>query len=92
LLKWKIYSEYGGKKIFPLDKTKKVCYSDKALTNPFMIISRDQLADLQGMQEDMASHFTDENFPISGETYWTCVQALAEAKLAELRGELIYEA
>ena len=42
------------------------------------------------MQEDMAEHFTDENFPISGETYWTCVECLATAKLAELRGELIY--
>jgi hypothetical protein len=54
-----------------------------------MFISRESLKDLQGMHEDMASHFTDENFPISGETYWTCVQCLAEAKLAELRGELV---
>jgi hypothetical protein len=53
-----------------------------------MMISRDSLNDLREMQEDMAEHFTDENFPISGETYWTCVQCLAEAKLAELRGEL----
>lgn len=56
-----------------------------------MIISRDVLNDLRGIQEDMAEHFVDENFPISGETYWTCVQCLAEAKLAELRGELIYD-
>jgi hypothetical protein len=56
-----------------------------------MIISRDVLDDLRGMQEDMAEHFADENFPISGETYWTCVQCLAEAKLAELRGELVYD-
>lgn len=56
---------------------------------PFiMLIQRSQLKDLQEIQEDMAEHFTDENFPISGETYWTCVQCLAEAKLAELRGEL----
>jgi hypothetical protein len=54
-----------------------------------MQISREQLKDLQGMKEDMASHFTDENFPISGETYWTCVECLATAKLAELRGELV---
>jgi hypothetical protein len=53
-----------------------------------MIITRTVLADLRELQEDMAAHFTDENFPISGETYWTCVQALAEAKLAELRGEI----
>jgi hypothetical protein len=54
-----------------------------------MQISRESLNDLRALQEDMAEHFTDENFPISGETYWTCVQCLAEAKLAELRGELV---
>jgi hypothetical protein len=53
-----------------------------------MMIDRGTLTDLREMQEDMAEHFTDENFPVSGETYWTCVQCLAEAKLAELRGEL----
>jgi hypothetical protein len=56
-----------------------------------MKISRDSLNELRGIQEDIASHFTEEHFPISGETYWTCVQCLAEAKLAELRGELVYE-
>lgn len=56
---------------------------------PKMQISRETLNDLRALQEDMAEHFTDENFPISGETYWTCVQCLAEAKLAELRGELV---
>ena len=48
-----------------------------------MMITRPTLTNLQEMQEDMAEYFTDENFPISGETYWTCVQCLAEAKLAE---------
>lgn len=56
-----------------------------------MQISRETLKNLQEMQEDMSEYFTDENFPISGETYWTCVQCLAEAKLAELRGEIAYE-
>ena len=56
-----------------------------------MVIDRGTLTDLREMQEDMAEHFTDENFPISGETYWTCVECLASAKLAELRGELVYE-
>lgn len=55
---------------------------------PIMQINRETLQELREMQEDVASHFTDENFPISGETYWTCVQCFAEAKLAELRGEL----
>jgi len=53
-----------------------------------MIIDRDTLTDLRELHEDMAAHFVDENFPISGETYWTCVECLAMAKLAELRGEL----
>jgi hypothetical protein len=55
-----------------------------------MKIDRQILKNLQELQEDTAGHFTDENFPISGETYWTCVQCLAEAKLAELRGEIAY--
>ena len=53
-----------------------------------MIIDRDTLTDLRELHEDMAAHFVDENFPISGETYWTCVECIAMAKLAELRGEL----
>ena len=53
-----------------------------------MMIDRDTLTDLREMQEDIASHFVDENFPVSGETYWTCVECFAIAKLAELRGEL----
>jgi len=55
-----------------------------------MRITRDQLTALQELQEDMAEHFTHENFPISGKTYWTCVEALATTKLAELRGEVVY--
>jgi hypothetical protein len=54
-----------------------------------MFISKETNLELIKLQEDMASYFTDEFFPISGETYWTCVQCLAEAKLAELRGELL---
>jgi hypothetical protein len=54
-----------------------------------MMIDRDTLTDLRELHEDMAAHFVDENFPISGETYWTCVECLATTKLAELRGELI---
>ena len=55
-----------------------------------MQITRDQLQSLREMNEDIAEYFTDHNFPISGETYWTCVECLAQAKLAELRGELVY--
>lgn len=56
-----------------------------------MKISREQLQDLREMNEDLAEHFVDENFPMSGETYWTCIECLAQAKLAELRGELATE-
>jgi len=54
----------------------------------FMKIEREILDSLTGLQEDMASAFTDENM-ISGETYWTVVESLATAKLAELRGEVV---
>lgn len=53
-----------------------------------MMIQRSQLKSLQEIHEDMAEYFTLENFPISGETYWTCVECLAKSKLAELRGEI----
>ena len=55
-----------------------------------MEIQRETLRDLQYLQEDIAAYFTDEHV-VSGETYWTCVEAVAIAKLAELRGEIVYE-
>ena len=54
-----------------------------------MHIEKNQLTDLQYLQEDIAEYFTDENM-ISGETDWTCVEAFAVTKLAELRGEPLY--
>lgn len=53
-----------------------------------MQIDREPLVELRNLNEDMAGFFCDEN-RISGETYWTCVQALAEMKLMELRGDLV---
>ncbi len=55
-----------------------------------MNIYREQLDELNGILEDVASHFCEENI-VSGETFWTCVECFAAAKVAELRGELIYE-
>jgi hypothetical protein len=52
-----------------------------------MHIDRETLNELTELQEDVASHFSDENM-ISGETYWTVVESLAQAKLAELKGLL----
>lgn len=60
------------------------------MSSPFMMIYRETLNELRQLQEDIAEHFTVEHFPISGEAYWTCVECLATAKLAELRGELVY--
>ena len=54
-----------------------------------MQIKRHQLRELQYLQEDIAEYFTDENM-VSGETYWTCAESVAIAKLAELRGEPLY--
>ena len=53
-----------------------------------MQIKRHQLRELQYLQEDIAEYFTDENM-VSGETYWTCIESIAIAKLAELRGDTI---
>jgi len=52
-----------------------------------MQIKRHQLRELQYLQEDIAEYFTDENM-VSGETYWTCIESIAIAKLAELRGDI----
>ena len=54
-----------------------------------MHIQKHQLRELQYLQEDIAEYFTDENM-VSGETYWTCIESIAIAKLAELRGEPLY--
>jgi len=54
-----------------------------------MQISKETHDELFELQEDMAEYFTDEYFPISGEAYWTIVESIATAKLAELRGELV---
>ena len=53
-----------------------------------MHIEKHQLRELQYLQEDIAEYFTDENM-VSGETYWTCIESIAIAKLAELRGDII---
>lgn len=53
-----------------------------------MRISKESHDELFALQEDMAEYFTDEHFPLSGETYWSVVECIAIAKLAELRGEV----
>jgi len=53
-----------------------------------MKMSKETHDELFELQEDMAEYFTHEHFPLSGEAYWTVVNCISTAKLAELRGEL----
>ena len=53
-----------------------------------MKITKETHDELFALQEDMAEYFADEHFPLSGEAYWTVVECIATAKLAELRGEV----
>jgi hypothetical protein len=52
-----------------------------------MNISREQLEDLNGLVEDVSAHFCNTEL-VSGETFWTCVECLSVAKLAQIRGEV----
>lgn len=52
-----------------------------------MEISQPQLNEITEVIEDTVEYFCDQQF-ISGELGWTIVETLANAKLAELRGEL----
>lgn len=56
-----------------------------------MHVDRDTLQALRMLHEDTAEYFCDDNFPMSGELYWTMVECLATAKLAELEGEVLAE-
>ena len=53
-----------------------------------MITDRETIKSLWELHEDTAEYFCDDNFPMSGELYWTMVECFATAKLAEIRGEI----
>ena len=53
-----------------------------------MYVERDTLRHFQGLLEDTAEYFCDENV-MSGELFWTVVECFATAKLAELEGEVL---
>ena len=53
-----------------------------------MITDRETIKSLWELHEDTAEYFCHENFPMSGELYWTMVECFATAKLAEIRGEV----
>lgn len=52
-----------------------------------MDISHDQLNELTEIIEDTIEYFCDHE-QVSGELAWTCIEALAVAKLTEMRGVL----
>ena len=52
-----------------------------------MEISKDKLQELTEIVEDTVQYFCDTH-QASGQLVWTCIEALATAKLAELNGEL----
>lgn len=49
------------------------------------VVSKEVINDLMDLQDDAASMFTQEHM-LSGSTYWTAVECLAQTKLAELNG------
>ena len=49
------------------------------------------LNNLMDLQDDTASFFlSSTGLGMSGQTYWTCVETLAQTKLAELEGKILY--
>ena len=50
-------------------------------------IESEQLDEFNDLIEDTLAYFCDE-YMVSGELSWVLIQALAEAKLAEMRGEV----
>jgi hypothetical protein len=50
-----------------------------------MVVTKEVSDELIALQEDIASQFCLDNFPISGELYWTLVESIATAKLHELQ-------
>ena len=51
-----------------------------------MTIDRELHTELRELLEDTVEHFCDENM-VSGQLTWIIVQTLAEAKVAQFRGE-----
>jgi hypothetical protein len=49
-----------------------------------MQVTREVSDNLIALQEDIAAQFCEDNFPMSGELYWTLVESMATAKLMEI--------
>ena len=52
-----------------------------------MNITTEDLRDLRELLEDSLEFYCDKR-RVSGETAWTVVETIAQAKLAQLRGEV----
>ena len=50
-------------------------------------VDRAKALELKELIEDTVEYFCDENM-VSGELAWIMVETLAEAKLAEMRGQM----
>ena len=62
-------------------------WQNNLVQNNRMEIQRTSLRELQHLQEDIAEYFCDE-YGVSGETYWTCVESVAQVKLMEVTGKI----
>lgn len=55
------------------------------------VVEPEALNNLMDLQEDAAAFFLSSTpTPISGQTYWTCVESFAQTKLAEMEGKIEY--
>lgn len=54
-----------------------------------MVISPEQLNEINELLQDTAEYYCTENV-MSGEKFWTVVECYAAAKAAEMRGELAW--
>jgi len=50
-------------------------------------ISREVMNELKEIIEDSVEYFCDSNM-VSGEVAWTIIECLAEAKVAQIKGEV----
>ena len=51
-------------------------------------IDRSKAQEIRELIEDSVEYFCDDNM-VSGELAWIMVQALAEAKIAQIKGEIV---
>ena len=50
-------------------------------------VTREKAREIRELVEDTVEYFCDENM-VSGELAWIMVEALAQAKIAQMKGEI----